>query len=82
MGSLDLLVENRWLIVGCFIALYILEKLLTYNRLRHFKGPISCGFSNFLHTKAVLSLQCEKWYGEMADKYGVYVICDNAHTPV
>jgi len=78
MGSLDLLVENRWLIVGSFIALYILEKLLAYNRLRHFKGPISCGFSNFLHTKAVLSLQCEKWYGEMTDKYGLCVDGGNA----
>ena len=78
MGALELLAESRWLIVGSFIAIYILEKLLAYNRLRHFKGPISCGFSNFLHTKAVLSLQCEKWYGQMTDKYGVYIVSDNA----
>ena len=82
MGSLDLLAENRWLIVGGFIALYILQKLLAYNRLRRFKGPISCGFSNFLHTKAVLSLQCEKWYGEMTDKYGVCTVSENAYVPV
>jgi len=71
MGFLDWVVESRWQIVGCFIAIFILEKLLVHNRLRHFKGPISCSFTNFLHTKAVLSLQCEKWYGEMTDKYGV-----------
>ena len=78
MGPSLWLVENGWLIVGAFIALYVLEKLLAYNRLRHFKGPISCGFSDFLHTKAVLSLQCEKWYGKMTDKYGLCTVSDDA----
>ena len=82
MGPSLWLVENGWLLVGAFIALYVLEKLQAYYRLRHFKGPISCGFSYLLHTKAVLSLQCEKWYGKMTDQYGVCTVGDDDYVPV
>ncbi|KNG80951.1 cytochrome P450 monooxygenase [Aspergillus nomiae NRRL 13137] len=73
MGAVELLLETRWLIVGGLLVLYFVRKVQTYYRLRKFKGPLSCGFSSFRHTQAVLSLQCERWYKEMTDKYGPIV---------
>ncbi|KAB8238143.1 cytochrome P450 [Aspergillus alliaceus] len=73
MGIVDLFLEIRWLIAGGLFTFYIVKKIQTYNRLRHFNGPVSCRFTNFLHTKAVLSLECERWYKEMNDQYGSIV---------
>jgi hypothetical protein len=74
MGFIHLVLELRWVIVGGIIILYLSRKVQAYIRLRNFDGPVSCRFSNFLHTKAVLSLQCETWYEEMTDKYGGYLV--------
>ncbi|EIT81919.1 cytochrome P450 monooxygenase [Aspergillus oryzae 100-8] len=73
MGLVELVLETRWLVVGSLFILYFLKKFQAYYRLRKFKGPLSCGFSHFLHTKAVLSLRCERWYKEMTDQYGSIV---------
>ncbi|KAE8378027.1 cytochrome P450 [Aspergillus bertholletiae] len=73
MGTVEWFRETRWLILGGLLVLYAVKKFYVYYRLRKFKGPLICGFYDVLHTQAVLSLQCEKWYKEVTDKYGSIV---------
>jgi hypothetical protein len=70
MGVVNLITESPWLLVVVLAASFVVHKLFAFNRLSHIKGPVSCGFSEYLHTKAFLSLKCEQWYESMTNKYG------------
>ncbi|KAH7304718.1 cytochrome P450 [Stachybotrys elegans] len=51
-------------------SLYLLRSLWSYLRLRRFKGPLAAGFTNLLHSRAMISGRCHEWYAEMNAKYG------------
>jgi hypothetical protein len=62
--------QGGWPILSAVISIYLLRKLVIFARLRHFKGPRSTGFSNFLHSRALLGKECHLWYEEVSAKYG------------
>jgi hypothetical protein len=61
------------LYLGLFvIAAYLLTaRLRQYYRLSHFKGPATTGISWWWHSKAVLSGQSHRYYGDATEKYGI-----------
>lgn len=70
MSLLAQLYALRWLVFTAFIALYATEKYRRYNRLRHFHGPFGTGWSEFWHSRVILSLQSHLRYKEVNDTYG------------
>jgi hypothetical protein len=46
-------------------------RLREYNRLRHFGGPSTTGFSWWWHSRAVLSGRSYEYYGQVCEKYGM-----------
>ncbi|KAH6616773.1 pisatin demethylase [Boeremia exigua] len=53
------------------IAAYlVIARLRQYYRLSHFKGPATTGISWWWHSKAVLSGQAQRYYGDVTEKYG------------
>lgn len=56
----------------CVIAAYLVTaRLRQYYRLGHFKGPATTGISWWWHSKAVLSGQAQRYYGDVTEKYGI-----------
>ena len=45
-------------------------RLRQFYRLSHFKGPATTGISWWWHSKAVLSGQAHRFYGDVTEKYG------------
>jgi hypothetical protein len=66
----ELLIEYRWIVGGVVVLTYVVKELISYNRLRHFKGPPGAAISNWWHTKAFLSGRCHEYYGEANEQYG------------
>ena len=64
----------RWLLSFLGLAIYVVTKIRTYNRLRAFKGPFSTGFSEFWRAKAYLGLKSHLAYRDVCDKYGKYLL--------
>lgn len=70
---MSLLVELyalRWLLLTAVFALYAVDKCRKYNRLRHFNGPLSTGWSELWHSRVILGLHSHLAYKEVNDKYG------------
>lgn len=60
------------LYLGLFVitAYLLTARLRQYYRLSHFKGPATTGISWWWHSKAVLSGQSQRYYGDATEKYG------------
>lgn len=72
-GVLDTLLNSvSPLYVGLSVlAVYLaIARLWQYYRLRQFKGPPTTGISWWWHSKAVLSGQSQRFYGDVTEKYG------------
>lgn len=51
-------------------ALYLAYKVVTYLRLRKFRGPPLTGLTDLPHSRAMFHGECHKWYAEANQKYG------------
>jgi hypothetical protein len=63
--------SHPWLIVSALLAVYLADKVLSYNKLKDFKGPPGTGFFDSIHSRALLGLRCHEWYGEVIKEYGM-----------
>ena len=55
----------------CIVSgLYIYRTIMTYAKLREFRGPSWTGISNWPHSMAMLRGNCHEWYAEVNKKYG------------
>lgn len=71
-GLGDLLGSVSFLHIVLFVtaAYLVAVRLWEYNRLSHIKGPPTTGISWWWHSKAVLSGQAQRYYGDVTEKYG------------
>jgi len=62
------------LYLGLFVitAYLLTARLRQYYRLSHFKGPATTGISWWWHSKAVLSGQSQRYYGDATEEYGIW----------
>lgn len=66
LGSVSYLYISLLVVVVYFVV----ARLRQYYRLRQFKGPTTTGISWWWHSKAVLSGQAQRYYGDVTEKYG------------
>ncbi|KAK2022189.1 cytochrome P450 [Colletotrichum zoysiae] len=60
----------RWLFALIVLLLYAGRKVRAYNRLRAFKGPPLCGWTEAWHAWAILSFKSHLQYDAVCRKYG------------
>ncbi|KDN64066.1 putative cytochrome P450 [Colletotrichum sublineola] len=60
----------RWLLALIVLVLYAGYKIRTYNRLKAFKGPPLCGWSDAWHAWAILTFKSHLKYDAVCRKYG------------
>ncbi|WYZ45977.1 hypothetical protein EsH8_IX_000202 [Colletotrichum jinshuiense] len=70
MGILSQFYSLSWALASVLMAVYVCQKLRTYNRLKAFKGPFSSGWSEAWHIFAILSFKSHLKYDEVCKKYG------------
>ncbi|KAL2879023.1 hypothetical protein SGCOL_005722 [Colletotrichum sp. CLE4] len=70
MGLISQLYSLRWLFAAIVLAVYVGQKIRTYNRLRAFKGPVLCGWTEAWHAWAILTFKSHLKYDEVCRKYG------------
>lgn len=73
MSLLAQLYALRWLLLTAVVALHLADKYRKYIRLRHFHGPFGTGWSEFWHSRMILSLHSHLAYKEVNDKYGKWL---------
>ncbi|CAA9961570.1 Pisatin demethylase [Pyrenophora teres f. maculata] len=59
-----------WLLLAVALAGYVVKKHREYRRLEAFPGPLSTGWSEMLHIRAILSRRSHVWYKQVTDQYG------------
>jgi hypothetical protein len=69
---LDNVSRRLYAIAFVVVAFLVIGRLRQYWRLRHFGGPFSTQFSWLWHSKAVLSGQAPRYYGDVCEKYGTF----------
>lgn len=67
---INVVLRRLFLAVFAAIAYAVLGRLRQFWRLRHFKGPRTTGVSWWWHSRAVLSGEAQRWYGDVTEKYG------------
>jgi len=70
LGSLLKLVPPVYLGLLILATYLAIVRLRQYYRLSDFKGPATTGISWWWHSKAVLSGQAQRFYGDVTEKYG------------
>lgn len=70
LGALLNTVPPLYLGLLIIAAYLVITRLRQYYRLSHFKGPATTGISWCWHSKAVLSGQAQRYYGDVTEKYG------------
>lgn len=60
----------KWLLVAVILVAYAVATFVRYRRLRAFPGPISSGWCELLHMRAILSRHSHLWYKAVGDEYG------------
>ncbi len=70
LGTLLKSVSPIYLGIFIIAAYLVTARLQQYYRLSHFKGPATTGISWWWHSKAVLSGQAQRYYGDTTEKYG------------
>ncbi|EGR45583.1 uncharacterized protein TRIREDRAFT_67964 [Trichoderma reesei QM6a] len=58
------------LLASSLIGLFIVGRIIQFNRLRTFKGPFLTHFTNLPHRKALFKERCHEWYAEVCETYG------------
>ncbi|KAJ6080543.1 hypothetical protein N7467_010296 [Penicillium canescens] len=58
------------------LRLYIYRTIMTYAKLREFRGPSWTGISNWPYSMAMLRGNCHEWYIEVNKKY-VWIYINN-----
>lgn len=81
MGILSQFYSLSWALASVLMAVYVCQKLRTYNRLKAFKGPFSSGWSEAWHIFAILSFKSHLKYDEVCKKYGTSHCGHNRHKP-
>lgn len=56
------------------VAYFVIHRILQYRRLQHFSGPFSTGLSWWWHSRAVISGQAHRYYGEVTEKHGASML--------
>lgn len=74
MGLISQLYSLRWLFAAILVAVYVGHKIRTYNRLRAFKGPVLCGWTEAWHAWAILTFKSHLKYDEVCRKYGKHFL--------
>ena len=70
LGALLGSVSRLCLVLSAVVAYLVIARLRLYYRLSQFKGPATAGISWWWHSKAVLSGQAQRYYGDVTEKYG------------
>lgn len=70
---LILALSHPWRVLAALLFVYLVDKILVYRKLRHFRGPPGTGFLDSIHSRALLGLKCHEWYGEVIREYGMRV---------
>ncbi|KAF1933067.1 pisatin demethylase [Didymella exigua CBS 183.55] len=70
LGALLRSISPLYLSLFVITAYVVIARLRQYYRLSHFKGPATTGISWWWHSKAVLSGQSQRYYGDVTEKYG------------
>ncbi|CAI6337947.1 unnamed protein product [Periconia digitata] len=60
----------RLLVTFVSLVLLFILRYRTYRRLSQFRGPLSTGWLELWHIRAILSMRSHEWYREATDKYG------------
>ena len=71
LGALRRAIPPLYLGLFVIAAYLVTARLRQYYRLSHFKGPPTSGISWWWHSRAVLSGQSQRYYGEATEKYGM-----------
>ncbi|CAE7215810.1 Pisatin demethylase [Pyrenophora teres f. teres] len=67
---LDHVPRRLYVLVFVAVAVVAIGRIRLCLRLRHFRGPATSGFSWLWHSKAVISGQSPRYYGQVCEKYG------------
>mgnify|MGYP006877411503 CR=1 FL=1 len=59
-----------WLLLSVALVGFVVKKHRDYRRLQAFPGPVSTGWTEVLHTRAILSRRSHAWYKQVTDQYG------------
>ena len=59
--------------------LFVIGRIRQYLRLRHFAGPKTTGFSWLWHSRAVISGESPRYYGQVCEKFGMHQSCQIWH---
>lgn len=62
--------SHLWQILTGILTLFLVKKIILFNRLRKFRGPPGTGFTNFFHGKEVIGANCHHWYTYVNETYG------------
>jgi len=78
----DAIYAQKWPILASLLLVYFARKLYIYQRLSYFKGPWGSGFTEFPHSRRLIT-EAYTWYEEACEKYGTYWDTANFkhHTP-
>lgn len=58
-------------LIGAVLLWAVAARLSQFWRLRKFRGPFGTGVSWLWHSRAVLSGNAHRWYGDVTEKYGM-----------
>ncbi|KAJ4355238.1 hypothetical protein N0V95_003133 [Ascochyta clinopodiicola] len=70
LGTLLGSVSRLYLVFLVAVAYLVTARLRQYYRLSQFKGPATASISWWWHSKAVLSGQAQRYYGDVTERYG------------
>jgi hypothetical protein len=70
MTLFESVIEHRWPLLAAVTALYVVNSLVQYYRLRQFGGPWGTGFTKIRHNMTVFTGEAHNWYQEVSEKYG------------
>jgi hypothetical protein len=69
------------LLASSLIGLFIVGRIIQFNRLRTFKGPFLTHFTNLPHRKALFKERCHEWYAEVCETYGATTHFSGSNPP-
>jgi len=71
MTLLDTLIEAKWALLASIVTIYLLRKILRYQKLARFGGPPGTGFSEVPHSINAYTGEAHNWYRNVSEKYGM-----------
>ncbi|KAI0480690.1 cytochrome P450 [Xylariaceae sp. FL0804] len=70
MAFTSLQYVSAWQILAVCLIAWLGRKVAVWNRLRGFKGPPIVGFTDVLHSRALIGPRCHDWYEKVNETYG------------